>query len=533
MGGKSSIWARLLVSLALALNRSRGYRRIKEFFWNLLNNDRYPLKRYFDLFMVGVVLFSVAILIYDVDYQLPPILEKLDLYIITPIFIVEYLLRLWVYSNIREIILEEAELSALLGRPFRVGRVLWKILKNKFQYISSPMAIIDLLAILPSYRPLRILRIFLLFRLFKILRYSKSINTFIEVLGNKKFELFILLISVGFVTFIGGALIYVLEAGKNPNIHSFFDAFYWSFITISTVGYGDITPVTSEGRSLTIILVVVGIGFISFATSIIVSAFSEKLDELKEERRLYSAKGLKKFNLICGFSDEAERLAEEFKNEKIPFLIVDLNRERVEEAIERGFRAVTADATDIHFLRELNFEEVERVFVLTNSDIVNSFIILSIRNFNRKVPILSLAASEENIPKLRQAGATYVVTPSRGTALLTAQYVNNPHIFDVLQAILSESRGVILGEIPVVHRSFLDGELIGEVDFNRYRLILIGIWKQRRPKHCNRVPLEINGGYFYFNPPGYFRMEGGDQLIVMGYRASIEYFKVSLERSAI
>ncbi|MRJ06302.1 MAG: potassium transporter TrkA [Epsilonproteobacteria bacterium] len=533
MVSRSSIWAKLLVSFALWLDRNRTYRKIKHFFRELLTNDRYPPKKVFDTFMVFVVLFSVGILIYDIDYKLPSFFEWLDIYIITPIFIIEYLLRLWVYSDIREIILDEAELSALLGRPYRLGYVLWEIVKNKFKYITSPMAIIDLLAILPSYRPLRILRIFLLFRLFKILRYSKSINTFIEVLGNKKFELFILLISVGFVTFIGGALIYVLEAGKNPNIHSFFDAFYWSFITISTVGYGDITPTTEEGRSLTIILVVVGIGFISFATSIIVSAFSEKLDELKEERRLYSAKGMKKYSLICGFSDEAERLAEKLKEEKMSFIIVEMDKERVEKAISMGFHALTADATDTDFLKELNFDEVQQVFVLTNSDITNSFIILSIRNFNRRVPILSLASSEESVEKLKHAGATHVITPSRGTAILTAQYVNNPHIFDVLEAVLSESRGVILGEILIAKGSFLDGELIGEIDFNNYKLILIGLWKQHPPKKSPIPPLQIQGGYFYFNPPAYFRMEGGDLLVVMGYRVSIDYFKVNIEQSVI
>jgi len=483
--------------------------------------------------MIGVVLVSVAILIYDVEGNIPEFISILDRYIITSVFITEYFLRIWVYSNVREIILEEAEISALLSRPFRSFRVIFKIIKNKFEYMITPMAIIDLLAILPSYRPLRILRIFLLFRLFKILRYSKSINTFIEVLGNKKFELFILLISVGFVTFIGGALMYVLEGGKNSNLHNFFDAFYWSFITISTVGYGDISPVTSEGRTLTIILVIVGIGFISFATSIIVSAFSEKLDELKEERRIFSAKKLRKFSIICGFSDEAERVAERLKREKEPFIVVDIDKNRVEEAILRGFRGVRADATDRNFLKELNFEEVKRIFVLTNDDIVNSFIVLSIRSFNRQVPIVALVSTSENLLKLKNAGATYVVEPSQGTAILTATYVISPYIFEVLEAILTDRRGVVLDEIRVIPNSYIDRELIGEIPFGRYRLLCIGIWKRRKPPNIHKWYLQINGGYFFFNPPAYLRVEGEDILVVMGYRVNIDYFIFNIERSAI
>ena len=523
----------MLINFALSLKRNPYYNRVKTFFRRLLNDDYYPPKKFFDLFMIGVVLFSVAVLILDIEGRVPPIVSFLDEYLVTTTFIVEYLLRVWVYSDVREIILEEAEVSALLGRPFRSWRVFLKILKNKFEYMITPMAIIDLLAILPSYRPLRILRIFLLFRLFKILRYSRSINTFIEVLGNKKFELFILLLSVGFVTFIGGALIYVLEGSKNPNIHNFFDAFYWSFITISTVGYGDITPVTPEGRTLTIILVIVGIGFISFATSIIVSAFSEKLDQLKEERRLFSAKKLQKFSLICGFSDEAERVAERLKEDKEPFIIVDINRERVEEAIERGFKALRADATDRTFLKELNFEEIKRIFVLTNDDIVNAFIILSLRSFNRNVPIVALASSPENGIKLKNAGATYVVEPSKGTAVLTATYVVSPHIFEVLQTILTERRGVVLDEVRVIGGSYIDGELVGEIPFSRYKLLCIGVWKRRNPQNIHKWYLQVDGGFFFFNPPAYLRVEEGDILVVMGYRVNIDYFRFNIERSAI
>ena len=77
---------------------------------------------------------------------------------------------------------------------------------------------------------------------------------------------------------------YIFEVRHNNNVNNFFDAVYWSYVTIASLGYGDISPTSSEGRVVTLFLILAGIAFMSFATSIITSAFSEKLMELKEDK---------------------------------------------------------------------------------------------------------------------------------------------------------------------------------------------------------------------------------------------------------
>jgi len=245
---------KLLIAFSFFLDSNVKYKKIKSFFRKLMNDDEYTYKKLFDFFMLFLVITSVGILLYDIKHKLNPWLEDFDFYIVTVIFAIEYTIRLWVYNDTHKIILEEYEESTFLEREFSLKKVIKKALYKKWEYIKSPFAIIDFLAILPGFRSLRILRIFVIFRLFKVLRYTKSINTFLEVLANKKFELTILLLAVGFVTFIGGAVIYVFEAHTNPKIGTIFDAIYWSLITISTVGYGDITPVTEEGKVLTMFL---------------------------------------------------------------------------------------------------------------------------------------------------------------------------------------------------------------------------------------------------------------------------------------
>ncbi len=523
-----------LIAFAFFLDSSLRYRKIKEFFCKLMNDDTFFYKKIFDAFMFVLVLISVGILLYDIKSELHPLVEDFDFYFITGVFMVEYVIRVWVYNDIHKIIIQEYEESNFVGRPFSLWRVFKETLLKKWEYVRSPFAIIDLLAILPGYRPLRIFRIFVIFRLFKLLRYTKSVNTFLEVLANKRFELFILLIAVSFVTFIGGAVIYVFEAHANPKIDNLFDAIYWSLITISTVGYGDITPVTKEGKVLTMILIIFGIGFISFATSIIASAFTEKLEELKAERVIRTVKSMNDVFLICGFSNEAEILCDRFIKTAQDFVVVDIDDERVKKAVTKGYVALKGDISQKDFLKTLDFEKISKVFILTNNDISNSFMVLSIKAFckHKELDIIALANDHKNVSKLKKAGAIHVVVPTSVTALLMAEYIGRPVTFEVIDAILTEKKNAIIDEVLVIKNSILDSRLIGDIDFDRYKLILFGVMKKNESPLLNET-LRLEKGHFYFNPPFDLRLEEGDVLVVMGYSISVNYFKYMVERSSI
>ena len=179
---------RLIVYFAYFLKASRRYQRAKLFFYNLLENPNSRLKSYFDVFMICLVMLSVFLLIYEVDNKLGES-EVLFEHCVISLFIVEYLLRGWLYSDNHKIILEHYEKAEYLNIPFRLGKVARIILAKKIEYVFTPLALIDLLAILPTYRPLRVMRIFLIFRLFKLFRYFNSIKVFASVLASRRFEL--------------------------------------------------------------------------------------------------------------------------------------------------------------------------------------------------------------------------------------------------------------------------------------------------------------------------------------------------------
>jgi len=521
---------RLLIAFAFYLDSNVTYNKVKKFFWRLMNDENCTYKKIFDSFMLVLVSISVAILIYDIKHEIHPLIEDFDYYFITGVFLIEYIIRVWVYNDIHKIIIQEYEEATFLGREFSLFKVIKAVIAKKWEYIKTPFAIIDLLAILPGYRPLRIFRIFVIFRLFKIVRYLNSVNTFIEVLANKRFELFILLLAVTFVTFIGGAVIYVFEAHDNPKIQNFFDAIYWSLITISTVGYGDITPVTPEGKVLTMVLIIFGIGFISFATSIIATAFAEKLEQLKSERVVREAKFMEDIYLICGYSNESEILCERFKKENQDFIVVDISEDRVNQAVNKGYIALRGDVTDREFLKKLNFDNISKIFVLTNDDIANAFIVLSLRFLKKE--IIALANDDRNISKLQKAGANFVVVPTLATALLVTEYIGNPITFEVIDAILSEKKKAVIDEIIVIENSILDGKLVGEINFDQYKILLFGVLKKNSSALLNETFM-VNEKHFYFNPPFDLKLEAGDIVVIMGYSISVNYFKYLVERSSV
>jgi len=247
------VFSKYIVKLAFGLHNSNRYNNTKKFFYDILENQNYSYKKIVDLFLIILILSSIVELIYSIKNSVPMWMHIFDYYIVTIIFGTEYILRLWIHSDIHKIIIREYETSQFLKSKFNFYTTLLKVLSEKWDYIRSPAAIIDLIAIIPIYREFRILRIF------KLLRYTKSIGQFIDVLKTKRFELMTLFLLLIFLIGTAGVAMYAVEGNINKNINSLFDAVYWALITTSTVGYGDIAPVTTMGRVISMITIINGL----------------------------------------------------------------------------------------------------------------------------------------------------------------------------------------------------------------------------------------------------------------------------------
>ena len=504
----------LIVDFSYFLDTSNFYQRIKKFFYNLLENSEYKYKKYFDMFMITLIFMSVAILIREVKSHVNDELLFFNNYIISFVFLIEYILRLWISSSISKTIIKHNEHDLMLGESFKLSRALKEISRVKLKYIFSIKAIIDLLAILPFFHQLRLLRIFILFRVFKLFRYAKSIQTFTSIISAKKFEFFTLFIFASIIVFMSSVIIYIMEA-NNPQspINTLFEAVYWSIVTISTVGYGDITPASPEGQVVAMFVIVAGIGVFSFTTSLIVTSFTEKLDEVKDLKMVDDIAKIKEFYLICGYEPISKEVAKKLSL-KNNVIILEEDSEKVEQAKKDGFTAFNYDPGSTMSYKKLRINiqtQVKAILCLSHSDVANVYTALTIRSLHKDVFILSVLKNKANKNKLSFAGVNEIFYDKELVGIIAKEFVGRPVAFEAIHALRSNYNGIDVHEILVNERILQSFITVSELENKRYRIVLLGIYKNDKKR-------------FFFNPIDSTVLESGDYLLVIGNEQFLEEY---------
>ena len=234
--------------------------------------------RVFDLFIMALISLNViAVILGTVEplgTRYSRVFSTFELASVV-VFTVEYLLRLW---------------TCVLNERFRSP------LTGRVRYALSPLALIDLFAILPFYLPmlipidlrfLRALRLFRLLRLLKLGRYSDSLRTLAAVLRAKKEELAITAFVVLILLIIASSLMYFAEMEAQPEVFSSIPAaMWWGVATLTTVGYGDICPVTAVGKFFGAFIAILGIGMVALPAGILASGFAEEIQRRRAKRRI-------------------------------------------------------------------------------------------------------------------------------------------------------------------------------------------------------------------------------------------------------
>lgn len=523
--------SKLIIYAAYYLKASEGYKKAKSFFYNLLESPRSQLKSYFDISMITLIVLSIFILLYDVGHEI----KVLDIYfekIILVIFVSEYLLRLWVFSDSHLIIIEEHEKALYLNIRFSLYIALKKVIAKKVEYILSPYAVIDLLAILPSYRPLQILRIFLIFRLFKLLRYSNSAKLFSDILSSKRFELLTLLVFTGLLVFIASVSVYIFEFPESGSkIKNLFDAFYWSIVTLATVGYGDVAPYTNGGRLVAMLFILTSVGVVSFFTSILISAFNEQLPILRENRTYAELEKYKNFIIICGYGRVGQEIAKRLSKDKKKFIIIDKNAQHVELAKKHNYLVIHNDASKNEVLLSAGIcRGATTVLCITGDDVTNVYVTLTSRHLNKEIRIISRANQLENYSKLYQAGANYVIRPFEVAGMLAAEFLGQPVAFEAISGILQNQSEIVMETVLVTEGSVLEDTQISQLGLEHNKLTLLGVISSNTVhlKHKNKYQVDLQ--HFYFNPDAIFILRKEDILVVLGKKYSVDHFRDQIEQ---
>ena len=221
---------------------------------------------FYDILMLVMIVVSIIPLMFREHLTLFVWFDQISVVV----FILDYLLR-WGTADLK--------------RPGR-NKILSFVI-----HPFTPMAILDLLSILPSVgifgrslKVLRIVRLLKTFRLFKFLRYSRQIQIIVKVLKKEKKILLTVMGIAVFYIFVTALIMFNVESGEEGTVifSSFFDALYWATTTLTTVGYGDIYPVSEIGRFISMLSSLLGVAVIALPSGVITASY---LEELREEKK--------------------------------------------------------------------------------------------------------------------------------------------------------------------------------------------------------------------------------------------------------
>ena len=263
-----------------------------------------------------------------------------------------------------------------------------------------------------------------------------------------------------FLVFVGVAG-YILIEGLSP-----LDALYMTIITISTVGFQEVRPLSASGRLFTMALVLVGVGAGAYTFGTIAEFLiaGELAGTLKRRRLMRAIERLQGHYVICGYGRVGEQVARGLADEGIPCVIVDQSSEAVQRCEECGILYVMGDATEDETLLRAGIQRARGLVAVLDNDAENVFVVLSARSLNPNLIIIARATTREAEAKLRKAGADGVLSPYQLAAHRIVRELTRPHVMIFLEKAMGNDPELYMEEIRIHPASELVGKTLGEAE---------------------------------------------------------------------
>lgn len=309
-----------------------------------------------------------------------------------------------------------------------------------------------------------------------------------------------------FGTLIIGSVGYVVLEGW-----TFFEGLYMTVISLTTVGFGEVRPLSFSGRVFTILLIFSGIGLMFYVVSAITQMVVEgQLRDVFGRKRLERAiRTIKNHYIICGFGRIGEVIARELHQNNIPLVVVDNDPDRVPVLERSGYLHLFGNATQEDLLLAAGIERARGLIAVCSSDADNVYIVLTARSLNANLNIVARAGETGSEQKLLRAGANEVISPYELGGHRMAQTILRPTVVDFMDMAMGEGIELSLEEIPVGGGAEILGLPLKDSGI-RQRLDLI------------IVAIKRLDGTMLFNPQPDTKILQGDTLIALGSRANLD-----------
>jgi voltage-gated potassium channel len=293
---------------------------------------------------------------------------------------------------------------------------------------------------------------------------------------------------------------------------SLVDAFYMAVITVTTVGFGEVHPLTPAGRMFTTVLIVLGVGGITYAFSaltnyVIAGELGGILEKRRMARRVNSIQG---HYIVCGFGRVGHQVCVELKRERQSLVVVDFDGPSVERARSQGYSVVVGDAGNDRVLHEAGIERARGLVAAVDSDAANMMVVLSARALNPNLYIVARANLEDTEAKLLRAGANRVMSPYSLGGRRMAQMLIRSDVVDFLDVVMhDETLELLLEDLTVGPGCALDQRSIGEA-------------RIRTETGANILGIKRKEGGIVLAPEASTVIYPNDILIALGTRQQLE-----------
>ncbi len=326
----------------------------------------------------------------------------------------------------------------------------------------------------------------------------------------------IVLIAALLLTTLGGGTIgfRIIEG------FGWFDAFYMTLITITTVGYQELHTLGHTGRIFNSFLIFFGVSamFLAVGTMTQTIVEIELQNPYGNRRKRYMITELKDHFIVCGFGRVGRNASYELQRAKVPFIVLDRNQDRLAKAESAGILAIGRDATRDDSLREVGVLKARGLISALPSDAENLFVILSAKALNPRLTIVTRASEEESEEKLRRAGADTVFAPYTMAGRQLANALLRPHVLEFLDLTKANvGRKIVMEQVRIAPEAARTARTVGQILAPRDPGVIV-------------LALHKTGGETLFNPPAEAEIAGGDFLIVLGERTSLDRLEHLLAR---
>ncbi len=325
----------------------------------------------------------------------------------------------------------------------------------------------------------------------------------------KKFKVIVLLLFAVIAVGVVGYMVLL-------NI-DFVDALYMTAITISTVGYGEVGRMTDASKLFSIFIIFSGLGTASYGVSSLVSFFFEgNIKTAWRKRRMEVKIGeLNNHYIVCGAGDVGRTVINTLKKWNAQFVVVEKDEARADELERAGILTITGNATNEDTLTAAGIDRAKGIVCCLNDDAENVFAVLTARQMNGAIHIISKAIEESAHSKLRRAGANQTISPNEIGGQRIAAHLLRPSVISFLDVITRAGDVILdLEQVVMSPNSRLVGKSLSEAKIPEQTGLIILALKKKDDET------------FIFNPGSGETLHAGDTMVVLGTKEQVE--KLSL-----